>query len=91
VDAASFDHFRQRLQDAGFSERDARYDDAAFGSWVITLEGEPLRVVWEGRDSWLIVQREQDEQWVDLWVARDAADQSPEVVTATLVRLKGHS
>jgi hypothetical protein len=59
VDAHDYKQVRDRLAEAGFRESAARYDASAFGSWGVSMEHEPpLRVVWDGKERWLLVQRE---------------------------------
>ena len=55
----------------------------AFGSWCVTLDTQPrLRVLWDGKDTWLIVQKETSEKfrgasvWQDLWIGRAPEEQT---------------
>lgn len=87
-----FDGFRRRLREAGFRESNSRYDEAAFGSWLIALDAEPpRRVVWDGKDGRLIVQVQQDDEWSDERTMRDESEQTAEAVIAGLRSLMGHS
>ena len=92
VAAPDFDAFRDRLRGEGFRETEARNDQAAFGSWVITLDTDPpLRVVWDGKERWLIIQARHDNEWSDERVIRDESEQIAELVVANLGSLRGHS
>lgn len=80
------------LKGEGFSTTE-RYDAEAFGSWLVEVKVDPrLRVVWDGKDGWLIVQRKTTELfdgqpvWDDLWVARDPDEQSPEAALKVVLR-----
>jgi hypothetical protein len=92
VAAADFEAFRDQLRAGGFRETEARNDEAAFGSWVIALDTDPLhRVVWDGKERWLIVQVQHANEWTNERVIRDERDQTAEAVVASLDSLKGHS
>ena len=39
------------------------YDDNAFGSWLVMINNN--RVIYDGKDSWLIYQNNKSEVWVD--------------------------
>lgn len=80
--AVQFEQFRERLRDAGLNERAAHYDDASFGSWYIEIEAKrSLRVVWDGKDGWLILQGKNVEGgWEDLWIAKTEAEQTPSAI-----------
>jgi hypothetical protein len=92
VGASDFETYREALQRYGFREIESRYEQRTFGSWLITLEGEPRsRLVWYGKEHWLLVQQQRGESWLDTWVARDASEQTPVAAIAELERLQGHS
>jgi hypothetical protein len=83
VSTPSYAEFREHLRLAGCQEVETGYEDPAFGSWFIALEGTPqLRIVWDGRDGRLIVQyrRAADGTWKLAWTGVSEAEQKPEVV-----------
>ncbi len=88
MDAEVYERVRVRLHEAGRREIAARFDQAAFGSWVITLDETPrLRIAWDGRDRSLMIQREvRDGTWRDAWVATGDADQTPESVLRAIAK-----
>lgn len=62
---------------------DATYAPESFGSWVVTAATSPIRrLVWDGKESWLIVQKtialnEADAVvWEDSWIRRSAGPES---------------
>jgi hypothetical protein len=86
MDARDYGSVRRELLQAGFGERTARYDESAFGSWFVEVETDPsLRVVWDGRDRLLVVQRGRaDGGWDDVWVGRTDAEHSADAVIRAL-------
>jgi hypothetical protein len=87
-----FQTYRAALEERGFRAVEARYDDRAFGSWLVALEGNPaIRLVWWGKEQWLLVQGRSGDEWVDAWIARDARDQTPDSALEQIERLSGHS
>lgn len=87
---ADYHHARQLFSDAGFKIGRSEYHWKHFGCWWIEVEregGPPRRVLWDGRDRWLIVElHEGDEAWLVRWIGRKADDQSPEIALARLER-----
>jgi hypothetical protein len=86
VTAPGYEQIRARLAQAGFGESDAYHDDTTFGSWWVLLDTEPPnRVLWDGKERSLIVQRERAEGgWEDLWVATEPRDQNPDELMCAL-------
>jgi hypothetical protein len=81
VDA--FESAEHLLTRAGFAVTEAHYHAQDFGSWDVVAEATlRVRIVWDGRDGWLIVQRQSDEspnsppEWTDVWIERDRARQT---------------
>jgi hypothetical protein len=73
------------LSDAGYVIADSNYDPESFGSWWILLRAQVShRLVWDGKDQWLILQRQTgpsdlaESTWEDLWVEKDARQATPE-------------
>jgi hypothetical protein len=92
MNRSDFIEVQSDLSRAGLQVEDARYDRRAFGSWYVTIAMAPrMRIVWDGRDRWLYVQRETERMfagmsvWNDLWIARDAARQTSEQAVAALL------
>jgi hypothetical protein len=57
VDRRAYDETRALLSAAGLTVRGSRYEHEVFGSWWIEVEAtRPLRIVWDGKDHWAIVQ-----------------------------------
>jgi len=64
----------------------SRYDERVFGSWFIVFSKgrKRLKAVWDGRDSWMILQKGHRslvtpwaENWTDVWIAKDTVLQTP--------------
>jgi hypothetical protein len=91
VQIAVFETFRAALRAHGFREAESRHDEAAFGSWFIVLDDPSVRVVWDGKERWLVVQRQTGNGWADVWLAREESEQTPDVVAKQLTLLRGHS
>lgn len=73
---------------AGFAVQESRFDEKCFGSWFIevTREGLPRqRVVWDGKDGWLIVEAfASGGSWMDKWTGRKRNEQTPEAALCQL-------
>jgi DNA mismatch repair ATPase MutS len=52
----------QKLADVDIKDKD--YNDKAFGSWFI--ERQDKRLVYDGKDSWLILQTKTNNDWTDI-------------------------
>lgn len=92
MEASDFETFRAAMRRHGFGETEARYDEAAFDSWFIVIGDPPaVRVVWDGKEGWLVVQQRREGEWVDVWLARDEADRTPDAVVGQLTLLKARS
>jgi hypothetical protein len=66
---------------------EAIYNGQSFGSWSIGVphKGRRRRAVWDGKDSWLIIQSGQSEgDWTDDWIGRDPDEQTVEQVVRRL-------
>ena len=72
----------------GFSVEVSRYDEEYFGSWFIEVAREELpkqRVVWDGKDAWLIVEAfASSGSWMDKWIGRKRSEQTPEAALSQL-------
>ena len=58
---------------------DAAYSEKSFGSWFVTAATVPIRrLVWDGKESWLVVQKRISVSesgavaWEDSWIKRSA-------------------
>lgn len=92
----AFELTRELLRDRGFTVAGAAYDEAHFGSWWISVAQEPpLRIVWDGKDGWVILQRETGERfqgrpvWEDVWIGRDRETQTAELVGSKVQEFSG--
>ena len=90
-----FNRIQRVLADDLIAIESAQYHREAFGSWVVRVAITPrLRIVWDGRESVLSVQREtaklfnEQHLWQDIWIARDPAQQTPENA-AKVIRANG--
>ncbi len=88
----AFKQTAKLLAAAGVEPASSSYDWNAFGSWFIDVQtSPPHRVVWDGKDGWLIVQRQTTEVfngqpvWEDIWVEQDQAKQTPDNVVEALM------
>ena len=79
VGVPEYEEVRRELSTAGFREAATRYDEASFGSWFVVIDQQPrLRIVWDGKDGWLILQRADGAGgWDVVWVARHEDEQTP--------------
>ena len=66
----------------------SRYDQASFGSWLVEVEADPpVRVLWDGKDNWLVVQTaEHAGVWTDWWVGKEQSQQSAENAARKVVK-----
>ncbi|MFI5042955.1 MAG: hypothetical protein ACHQNA_14110 [Acidimicrobiales bacterium] len=81
----AFEAIVARLTAHGLEVGHASFTPEVFGSWRVEVSGRrSLRVVWDGRDEWLIIQQEaaarldETPTWDDVWIARNPEDQSAE-------------
>jgi len=89
-----FDSCCELLQRSDFAIDGSHYSENSFGSWWIAVTRTPrLRIVWDGKDGWVYIQRETDEVfqavrvWRDLWTGRERRFQVPELVVRKLLDL----
>jgi hypothetical protein len=73
---------------AGYAVRERRSHPGHFGSWWLEVSRDGLprqRVIWDGKDRWLIVQAlASSGSWMDKWVGRKKSEQSAEAALAAL-------
>jgi hypothetical protein len=87
---ALYDRTRALLAERGFVEEENSYDEEAFGSWLITVDHAPrLRILWDGRDEWPIIQGEllgvrPDLPWTDLWAGKRLEEVTPAAIVMAL-------
>ena len=79
----TFEIVKAKIIENGFTIVDSNYSDGAFGSWYVTINSTPCRrVVWDGKESWLLVEQETDREfngskvWDSLCLLREANDSS---------------
>ena len=84
VPQSHFEEVRRLLHEQGFAIEIARYYPTDFGSWVVSVVRAPaLRIVWDGKDRWLTVQRQtsgvsnDSPIWEDTWIAKEPSLQTP--------------
>ena len=89
-----FELTRELLRDRGFTVTGAAHDPAHFGSWWVSVARQPpLRIAWDGKGDWVIVQRETGELfqgrpvWEDVWIGRDRETQTMELVVSKVQEL----
>lgn len=95
-----FERTRALLKERGFTEDELDpYTGQSFGSWYVTVVHQPrLRIIWDGKDGWMIIQRETNrpyhwdplrKEWDVLWVAkRPEEDAAAEEVVNALESLR---
>jgi hypothetical protein len=93
MNQSDFQRLQQLLSVNGFPILEANYSRDSFGSWHVTLSTTPRRrVIWDGKDGWLILQEKTEERfgddfvWRDLWIERTPADQTCEPAVEALRR-----
>ncbi len=68
------------MRDLGFTLEEVQFQRQAFGSWFVSAraKGKPIRVVWDGRDYLLFIQKPCSsarlDPWKDFWTAGDWCD-----------------
>lgn len=74
----AFEETKKQILASGVSVADARYLPATFGSWHIAIQTDPRsRIVWDGKDKWLVVEEETTEMfnglrvWKERWLVRN--------------------
>lgn len=72
----------------------AKYEEKIFGSWYVELATQPpLRLIWDGRDGWLRIERHTDKKfndldvWDEIWVDEKPKDNQTAIQKA-LVEMK---
>jgi hypothetical protein len=96
VNQNDLQRLQQLLRDTGFAIVKAAYWRESFGSWYVIVSSTPRRrVIWDGRDGWLILQEETEERfryefvWHDAWIGRTSVDQTCEAALEALRRQAG--
>ncbi len=82
---ADYDEMAALLVQAGYRVRAKCYDEHAFGSWYVVIKkgGASFRIVWDGKDQWLLVQKASRSlspfmrRWTNQWIGRRGEDQCP--------------
>jgi hypothetical protein len=92
MDEGDFRAIQVLLRENGLALGLARYHPEAFGSWYVeVVAAPPLRIVWDGRDGWLLVQVKTSEVfngsdvWRDIWIEKECSQQTPERAVATVL------
>ena len=67
------------LVERGMSVQSQEYSERTFGSWYLVASTQPpRRLVWDGKEQWLLVEEESTERfnglpvWRELWLKRNA-------------------
>ena len=86
------------LEKRGFVVTERRpHTGDAFGSWLIVVDTTPrLRIVWEAKDEWTVIQGELlhqarprgQSEWKDLWIGKRSEDVTPDEAVNALERLR---
>jgi hypothetical protein len=93
MDRSDFDLTQRLLMDRGLVIEEATYKCEVFGSWWVTVRSNPpFRILWDGRDGWLYVQRRSEHQdnpwgltdWDDMWIEREQDGQTPQAAIERL-------
>lgn len=94
MDEAAFQSTCDLLSTNGFQVVEARYDGHSFGSWFVSVQTSPqCRIVWDGKDGWLYVDRVTEKThggspvWESLWIASEPHDQTPMACVSKLSEL----
>jgi hypothetical protein len=95
---SGFDAVRSLVESTGLIIEEAEYHHLAFGSWVIRVDHvPPLRLVWDGKDGWAILEVETPELqagepiWKPVWTGRGKDEQTAIDVLKVLVEhARGH-
>jgi hypothetical protein len=92
---AGFRSVQDLLLKHHLSISEASYQRRSFGSWFVQVTTRPpLRIVWDGKEGWLILQEETEQVfrdmrvWKTLWEARSQTQQTAkEAVDSLLSRI----
>lgn len=86
-----FEQTCQLLRRKGFELGKSSYHRESFGSWYISVIQQPtMRIVWDGKDGWVIIQHETGEQlqglmvWKDMWVGRKRHEQTVDFIVSMI-------
>ena len=92
MDERDFHAIQALLRENGLALGLARYHPEAFGAWYVeVVVAPPLRIVWDGRDGWLLVQVKTSEVlngsdvWRDIWIEKERSQQTPERAVAKVL------
>jgi hypothetical protein len=90
---AGFNELRAALRKSQFVVDSSRYADQSFGSYYVVVSGSPRRrIVWDGKERYLIVQVETGREsegnatWRRIWIGTQAHEQTSENAIAALRR-----
>jgi|GEM_PF-5466092 hypothetical protein len=82
----TFDHVFKEVTNANYPIEISDYNEQAFGSWHITLNTSPRRrLVWDGKEHWLVVEEEISKtfsglnKWKDIWIDRHPRNDSVQI------------
>lgn len=73
----SFKMTKEKILNSKFEIIESEYHSEAFGSWYISINSKPnRRIVWDGKENWLLIEEKTDERynnlyvWKELWISR---------------------
>ena len=91
MDQAEYHRATQLLVERGVSLQSHEYNERSFGSWCLVASTQPpRRIVWDGKEQWLVVEEETAEQfnglpvWRELWLKRNANPKNIEQALSVL-------
>jgi hypothetical protein len=94
-DQTEFERTKNLLRSALIGVGSAEHRPDVYGSWYIELAGDPaLRIVWDGKDAWLMLQRKTSELflgapvWENVVTLREVLDGGPESVVNRAVEIR---
>jgi hypothetical protein len=88
---AEYQRATQLLVERGIHVQSLEYSERSFGSWYLVASTQPpRRLVWDGKEKWLVVEEETEERfnglpvWRELWLERNTKPQSIELAVTVL-------
>ena len=85
MDRNQYQRALELLTHRGVGVQSQEYSERSFGSWYVVASIQPARrLVWDGKERWLIVEEEAAERfnglpvWNELWIERSPHTQSVE-------------
>lgn len=91
MNRTAYQRASQLVAQRGQRVQSQEYSEQSFGSWYLVASMQPpRRLVWDGKERWLVVEEETGERlnglpvWRELWLERNPQTQSVEQAVTAL-------